>query len=89
MNLDNISTKFFLIQDLLMFLQTSVKDFRSRVTNLIFIGPSQNECVCYVHYAMCVTLCGTVLKMTLKNILLICFDGLIGLFYIIISLIKS
>ena len=45
MNLDNISTKFFLIQDLLMFLQTSVKDFRSRVTNLIFIGPSQNECV--------------------------------------------
>ena len=48
----------------MIFLQTSVKVLRSKVNVLIFLGLSQKECVCYVCYVTCVTLCGTHPKMT-------------------------
>ena len=60
----------------MIFLQTSVKVLRSKVNVLIFLGLSQKECLCYVCYVTCVTLCGTHPKMTPRDIL-ICLAGLI------------
>ena len=79
LNLEASFTQFFLIQELMIFLQTSVKVLRSKVNVLIFLGLSQKECVCYVCYVCyvtCVTLCGTHPKMTPRDIL-ICLAGLI------------
>ena len=75
LNLEASFTQFFLIQELMIFLQTSVKVLRSKVNVLIFLGLSQKECVCYVCYVTCVTLCGTHPKMTPRDILI----GLAGL----------